>query len=297
MAGAADSAFRAVCVDCGAAYTTSEMISAQALVLGDGETRRLMKRTERDTPFGIQLFGSDPSIMGQAARIAARENPDFIDINMGCPAYKITRAGAGSRLMCDEKRAAAIVAAVCEQGLPVTVKLRSGYDRVNAAEVASACEKAGARGIVVHPRTREQQYAGRADHSVTKAVKNAVSVPVVGCGDIKCGADARDMLLETGCDGIMIGRAALGNPFVFSEVRAFLANERYTPPDIRTLVETLYRQMLLAVSDKGERTAMLEMRKHAAWYLKGFEGAAALRASAVTISTLEEARRLLDSIK
>jgi len=292
MAGAADSAFRSVAMGLGAAFCVSEMVSAKALLMGDVKTRQLMEHTENEKPFGIQLFGSSPSDLGRAARIAVNSyKPDFIDINMGCPAPKITSSGAGAALMRTPDTASDIVKAVKDSAaVPVTVKIRSGFSEAekNAATFSRLLEEAGADAITVHGRTREQLYRPPVDLSSIKQSVDAVSIPVTGNGDIWNYADLLLMREKTGCAGVMIGRAALGNPFIFAEIAAAVRNEPYEPPALTARLDVLRRQIEMAVRNKGEHIALLEARKHAAWYIKGIRGAAALRAKAYSMDNLRD---------
>ena len=291
MAGAGDSAFRTLCREKGAAFCISEMVSAKALTLGDRKTPELLRFRPNERPFGIQLFGHEPTVMANAAKLACTMcSPDFIDINMGCPAPKITGSGAGSALMRTPELAGEIVAAVCGSvSLPVTVKMRSGWDSDIAAEFAATVERAGAAAITVHGRTRERMYQPPVDLEAIRSVKKAVSVPVVGNGDIQSADDALKMLEYTGCDGVMIGRGALGDPDIFARITAVLDGRE--PPALPTQqqkAELLLRQARLSCEFKGERIAMLEIRKHAAWYISGVRGAAELRKSAGNIATLAD---------
>lgn len=293
MAGTTDAAFRQLCADFGAAYTVSEMISARAMEFDDRKTAALADITHDHGPIFLQLFGADPASMAQAAEKLSRLSPAGIDINMGCPMPKITGGGAGSALMKTPELCGEIVAAVkgaC--GLPVTVKLRAGWDggSVNAPLVAKICQQAGADAVCVHGRTRDQLYQGRADWGVIQAVKEAVSIPVIGNGDVTDPRQAQAMLQETGCDMIMVGRGALGNPWLFQEINAFLGSESILlpPPTLAQRLVTLRRHMVLMCEYKGELRAMREARKHVAWYLKGLRGAAGLRRRAGMLCTLRE---------
>lgn len=283
MAGVGDSAFRTICMRHGADGVTSEMISAKATVFGDKKTLQLAKRTDEETPFALQIFGSEPDIMAKGAKLLAdAARPDSIDINMGCPVNKIVKNGEGSALMKDPKLVYEIVSRVTEAvfPMPVTVKIRRGIDQnhINAVEVALMAEKGGASMITVHGRTRDQFYAPPVELDTIKAVKEAVKCPVVGNGDIVSGESAREMLERTGCDHIMIGRGALGRPWIFNEIKAFLFGAPM--PHIPTgeeLREAITTHLDLAISLKGERQAIMESRAQIAWYVKGIKGAAAIR--------------------
>ncbi len=296
MAGATDSAFRLICREQGASFTVSEMVSAKALTMGDKKTPLLTAHTEGERPFAVQLFGREPQVMARAAQIVEREAaPDWIDINMGCPAPKIANSGSGSALMKEPELAASIVRAVCEAvSLPVTVKIRAGFDETTAPALAPLLEQAGAAAITVHGRTRARMYKPPVDLAVIRAVKAAVTVPVIGNGDIFTAQDALDMLRETGCDAVAVGRASLGNPFLFARINAALSGAPLPPePDIETRMRTLRRQVELMCGDKGEFVAMREARKHAAWYTKGVRGAGRLRARAMELCTLDDLDRLI----
>ena len=292
MAGVSDAAMRLLCHEQGAAWSVSEMLSAKGWIYSGGKNRNareLLTRLSGEGVAALQLFGSDPQIMADAAQDLASAGFDFYDINFGCPAPKITGNGEGSALMRDPRQIGRIVRAVADAvDRPVTVKIRAGWDaeHINAVEVAQICEQAGAAAIAVHGRTRMQQYAGRADWSIIREVKRQVSVPVFGNGDVRSGADAMRMLTETGCDAVLVARAAEGNPWLFAEIRAALSGEDYTPPTPRQRVETALRHFELEERLHGERGGMLEMRKHIAWYISGMRGAARFRER---INSLESA--------
>ena len=296
MAGVADAAFRRVCRDYGAAFTVSEMISAKALTYGDQKSRELAVLSDRERPAAIQLFGDDPDTMAQAARLVMTQQPDWLDINMGCPAPKIAGNQCGCALMRDPDLCYRLVKATCAAvEVPVTVKIRKGYakDEVNAVEVAKACESGGAAAITVHGRTRDQMYAPPVDWEIIRAVKQAVSVPVIGNGDVHSPQSAAALYEQTGCDLIMIGRGALGAPWLFAQVEAYLKHGTLLPtPPLAKRLEVLCRQVALAASLKGERCALLQARKHASWYLREVRGAAVFRGEAGTITTMDDLRAL-----
>ena len=301
MAGVTDGAFRQICGGFGAAYTVSEMLSAKAMEYNDKKTASLADVTQDQGPVFLQVFGAEPLCMAHAAGKLARLNPAGLDINMGCPMPKITGPGAGSALMRNPELCGQIVRAVKEAaGLPVTVKMRAGWDKgsVNAVEVAQACEAAGADAVCVHGRTRDQLYQGRADWDVIRAVKAGVSVPVIGNGDVTDPLSAGALLTETGCDLVMVGRGALGNPWVFRDINAHLRDESLImpPPTLTQRLLTLRRHIGLMCQYKGEGRAMPEARKHAAWYLKGIRGAADFRRRAGQLSTLADLDRLVEDI-
>ncbi len=297
MAGAGDRAFRETCARFGAAFTVSEMVSAKALEFNDKKTLELMELGDAARPAAIQIFGAEPAAMARAAEKAMAFSPDAIDINMGCPAPKITGSGAGSALMKNPALCGGIVAAVARAvPVPVTVKLRAGWDEgsVNAPEVAAVCERAGAAAVAVHARTRSQQYAPPADWGVIRAVKRAVRIPVVGNGDVTGAQAAAQMLEQTGCDAVMVGRAALGAPWVFLQINAYLDGtcRIVPPPGPHGRMLTMLRQAELACRYKGERRAMSEARKHAGWYLKGMRGAAGFRRRAGFLETFRDLEEL-----
>ena len=289
MAGFSDRAMRRVCHEMGAEYSVSEMISAKAVTFGDKKTFSLAAIKEDEGPVALQIFGSEPEIMGRAADIlTARDwgagglaSPCAIDINMGCPVNKIFSNGEGSALMRDPELIYRIVRAVKENtSLPVTVKHRTGVDKnsINAIECALAAEAGGAELITVHGRTRVQMYSGDVDRETIKNVKQKLHIPVIANGDILCAADALSMLSDTGADGIAIGRGAVGNPFIFREIVSALEGEEYTDPSLEEKVELALWQLRLAIEDKGERVAVPEARKQIASYLHSFQGAAQIRA-------------------
>ena len=291
MAGVADRAMREICREFGAAFTVGELVSSKGISLGDKKSSSLLACGEAERPCGCQLFGSEADVMAKAAVSALSFKPDFIDINMGCPAPKVAGNGGGSALMRDPARAAEIVRAVVNAvDVPVTVKMRTGWDceSINAAEMSKRCEDAGAAMITVHGRTRQQMYAPGIDYKTIAAVKKAVKIPVVGNGDICGGESAKHMYEATGCDFVSVGRAAQGNPFVFSEINAFFRGENYTPPTLEERFCVLLRQIRLMQKYKDPHTAILEARKHAAWYMHGLNGAAELRRMCGEISCFSD---------
>ena len=296
MAGVADRAFRKICMDFGAACVIGEMVSAKGFTYGDRKSAELLELDEDIRPAAIQLFGDNPAIMAEAARQALAFNPDWIDINMGCPAPKIAGNHCGSALMREPELCRAIVQAVKDAvPIPVTVKIRKGYakDEVNAVEVALACEAGGADAITVHGRTRDQMYAPPVDWDIIRQVKQAVKVPVIGNGDVVDAKSAAALYEQTGCDLIMVGRGALGKPWIFQQIEAYLKHEVILPdPPMAQRMATLMRQVHIAIEHKGERVALLEARKHTAWYLNGMRGAAQLRREAGTLATMEDLARL-----
>lgn len=281
MAGITDKAFRILAKEAGCGLVCTEMVSDQALLYGNVKTGAILNISGEVKPVSIQIFGSDPAYMAGAAEIVENCGASLIDINMGCPTPKIVRNGEGSALMKDPKKAVDIVkSVVAKVQVPVTVKMRKGWDdkSVNAVELARAVVDAGASAITVHGRTRSQFYSGKADWGAIAEVKRAVKVPVVGNGDIWSPADAKAMMHETGCDAIMIGRAALGNPWIFTRTVHYLETGELLPePKPAEKVVMALRHLELLVQFKGERVAVWEMRKHAAWYTRGLRGSARLR--------------------
>ncbi len=296
MAGVADRAMRELCRSYGASYTVSELISSKGISMNDRKSKELMSFSDAERPIGIQLFGSDPKTMATAAVAACEQNPDFIDINMGCPAPKVAGNGGGSALMKDPILAGEIVKQVTASvDIPVTVKIRSGWDEQNitAVEVAKRCEDAGAAAITVHGRTRAQMYSPPVNLDIIKQVKEAVSVPVIANGDIDSAKAAAHMYEYTGCDFIMVGRAAMGNPFIFSQINAYLGHETLLPdPPLSKKLAVLLSQVKKMMEYKDPYIAILESRKHAAWYLKGMKGAASFRRMCGEIKSYEDLEEL-----
>ncbi|MHB8916932.1 MAG: tRNA dihydrouridine synthase DusB [Desulfocucumaceae bacterium] len=282
MAGVTDRAFRTLAREAGCGLVCTEMVSDQALIYGSQRTETILNIEGEPGPLSVQIFGSNPDYMEKAAAIAASRCPQLIDINMGCPTPKIVRNGEGAALMRNPGLAYDISRAVVAAagGIPVTVKMRKGWDedRVNAVELAVLMEKAGVSAVTVHGRARSQFYSGLADWDIIRDVKRAVGIPVIGNGDVKEPADARRMMDETGCDGVMVGRAAMGNPWIFTRIIHYLnTGEELTRPSTAERIFTALRHLELLIRDKGEYTGIREMRKHAAWYIKGIPGAARVR--------------------
>ena len=296
LAGVADRAFRELCRGYGAAYTVCEMASAKGISLGDKKSAELLSITETERPAGSQIFGNSPETMAIAAKKALEYNPDFIDINMGCPAPKVASSGGGALLMKDPVLAADIVKAVAEVStVPVTVKMRSGWDdnNINAVELAKRCEDAGAAAITVHGRTKVQMYAPPVNTDIIRQVKQAVSIPVIGNGDVVDGLSAARLMEETGCDMVMVGRGALGRPWVFSQINAYLDHEVILPdPPVVERMRVMLKHIEALCQYKGERVGIREARKHAAWYTKGLHGAANYRARIGLISSIEELQQI-----
>ena len=299
MAGVSDAAMRLLCCEQGAAWCVSEMLSAKGWIFSGGRNKNaqaLLVRMPGEGVAGLQLFGRDPQAILAAAQDLIDRDFAFFDLNFGCPAPKIVSNGEGSALMKEPELIGKIVRALSD-GVkkPVTVKIRAGWDEnsVNAVEVAKICEQAGAQAVTVHGRTRMQQYSGRADWNVIREVKKSVSIPVFGNGDVRSGADALRMIDETGCDAVMVARAAEGNPWLFAEILAAIEGREYTQPTPKERVNMALRHFELEAQLHGEKGGMLEMRKHIAWYICGMRGAARFREKVNTLTDADEVRNVL----
>ena len=300
MAGVADRAFRELCTEQGAAFTVGELTSAKGVVLGSKKSEELLAVSPKERPMASQIFGSDPAYMANAAVTALSYKPDFIDINMGCPAPKVIASGGGSALMKNPALASEIVKAVKQAvNVPVTVKMRLGWDNntIIAVDFAKAMEQAGADAVTVHGRTREQMYAPTANWEEIAKVKQAVSIPVIGNGDVFSARDAAKLLEQTNCDMIMVGRGAMGAPWIFKQINTYLSEGILLPdPPLSAKLLTLLRQCEAMCEYKDPYIAMLQIRKHAAWYIKGLPGAAAFRGQCGQISSMDDLKRLVYNV-
>ena len=298
LAGVTDAVMRRICFREGASLAYTEMVSAKGLYYGDRKTESLLYIPEDAGPTSIQIFGSDPEIMGYASEKLAERNNFSLNINMGCPVPKVVRNGDGSALMKDPDLVYDVVRAVADKaGKPVSVKFRKGFDddHINAVEIAKACEAAGAAAVIVHGRTREQYYSGKADWSIIRQVKEAVDIPVVGNGDVFTGADGVRMMKETGCDLVMVARGAQGNPWIFRELMAAWRGEpEPEKPSASEVREMMYQHLDQLVELKGEYAAVREMRKHIAWYTKGRKNGASIRKA---VNQIESARQMKEAIR
>ena len=298
MAGIADRAFRELCINYGAGYTVTEMVSSKGLTMGDKKSKELLTLGEIENPAGAQIFGDDPEIMAQAAQKCLEFHPDIIDINMGCPAPKIAMNGGGASLMKNPKLAGEIVKAVSNAvDIPVTVKIRKGWDddSVNAVEIAKIAEECGISALAIHGRTREQFYSGKADWDIIAEIKQAINIPVIGNGDVFEVEDAVNMLEKTKCDAIMIGRGAQGNPWIFNRINHYMKTGEILPePTLEEKITTAIRHMNLAVAEHGDYVAVREMRKHIGWYLKGLKNSAKYRDQINKITDYKEVIAMLE---
>lgn len=302
MAGVTDLAFRIICRELGADYTVTEMVSAKALCYQDKKTIPLMTLAPGEHPGAVQLFGSDPVCMQEAAAKAVElAGPEIIDINMGCPVHKIVASGDGSALMRDPELACRLAEAVIRgAGVPVTVKFRKGWDaeHVNAVDFAVMLASAGVSALTVHGRTRTQMYAGRADWDIIRQVKQAVDIPVFANGDVFTPQDGADILAKTGADGVMIGRGACGNPWLFQQLKALLAGAPVPDaPTVAQRADTALRQFRMACQWKGEHIACLEARKSYAWYLKGVRGGTRWKTRMTQLSSMAEVEAITQELK
>ena len=300
MAGVTDLPFRVLCKEQGAGLICMEMVSAKGIYYNNKNTEILLTTTEEERPVSLQLFGSDPQIMSEMAKKIEERPFDILDINMGCPVPKVVNNGEGSALMKNPKLVYEIVSQIVKAiQKPVTVKIRKGFDEehVNAVEIAKIAEEAGAAAVAVHGRTREQYYSGKADWDIIRRVKEAVSIPVIGNGDILTAQDALDMKRQTNCDGFMIGRGAQGNPWIFRQILHSLeTGEELSKPSMEEVTEMLLRHARAQIAFKGEVVGIREMRKHAAWYTSGYKNSAKLRGKINEVETYEDLEALFRSV-
>lgn len=300
MAGVTDLPFRLLCSRQGVGLCCMEMVSAKAILYKNKNTESLLEIHKDEGPVSLQLFGSDPKILSEMAKKIEERPFSVLDINMGCPVPKVVNNGEGSALMKNPKLVEEIVSSVVKAvQKPVTVKIRKGFDEehVNAVEIAKIAEAAGAAAVAVHGRTREQYYAGEADWEIIAKVKEALTIPVIGNGDVTDGESAERLLTQTGCDGVMIGRAARGNPWIFSQVAAYLEDETLLPkPDIEEVKKTILEHARLQLETKGEYTGIREMRKHVSWYTTGYPNSARLRQVVNLTESFEELCALVESL-
>ncbi len=295
MAGVTDMPFRVLCKELGCGVVYTEMVSAKAILYNNQKTNLLLQTDPMERPVGVQLFGNDPKILSEMAKRIDNDDILLFDVNMGCPVPKVVNNGEGSALMKDPALIGEIVTALTKAvNKPVTVKIRKGFSEtsVNAVEVARIAQECGAAAVAVHGRTREQYYSGKADWTIIKAVKDVLTIPVIGNGDIFHDQDALDMMAQTGCDGVMIARGAQGNPWIFREIQHLIrTGEHLERPKVEEIVEMLLRHGEMLVAAKGEYTAMREMRKHLTWYTKGMRHGAQLRKEANEIEDFDDFRR------
>lgn len=300
MAGVTDLPFRLLCKEQGCGLLYTEMVSAKAVLYNNKNTGILLETDEKEAPMGVQLFGSDPDIMAEIASRIEDGPYQFIDINMGCPVPKIVNNHEGSALMKNPKLAGEIIGAMAKKcKKPITVKIRKGFndELINAVEIAKIAEANGAKAIAVHGRTREQYYHGEADWDIIRQVKEAVLIPVIGNGDIKEPEDAKRMIEQTGCDGIMIGRAARGNPWIFKRTAHYLKTGELLPkPTLSEVKEMILRHSRMLIDFKGNYTGICEMRKHVSWYISGYKNSAAIRNRVNMVESYDELCEIIDKL-
>ena len=300
MAGVTDRAFREICLEYGAAFVVSEMVSSKGLTMKDRKSDSLMVLGEKEVPAAVQIFGCEPSVMAEAAKKAEQTGCKWIDINMGCPAPKVAGHGGGSALMKEPELAGEITNAVVNAvSVPVTCKIRTGWDEnsLNAVEMAQILEKSGASALTIHGRTRKQMYAPPVNLDMIKAVKSALSIPVIGNGDVTDFESAKKMYEYTGCDFVMIGRGALGRPYVFKQINDYFEKGIITPPSsVEERMEIMLRHIERLCEYKGEYIGIREARKHAGWYIKGMRGAAAFRRDIGGLESINDLKKLAEQV-
>lgn len=299
LAGVSDLAFRKICFEKGADFAVTEMVSAKALYYGNRKTEDLLKIDPTETQVGCQLFGSEPEIFMSVIKnkINPRDDIDWIDLNLGCPAPKIVKNGEGSALMKDPKLVGRIVKSMVQaSNKPVTVKLRLGFDdrSINYLEIGKIAEAEGASSLTLHARTREQMYAGHADWEAIGRLKESVSIPVIGNGDVRSPEDAEKLLDQTGCDGIAIGRGATGRPFIFEQIKTYRQTGHYEEPSMDQIIDLMKRHYRYELEDKGDRLGLLNMRKHIAWYIGGMPGSAKCKDAVNRAQTKEEVFEIIE---
>jgi tRNA-dihydrouridine synthase B len=280
MAGATDLPFRTIVREFGCGLAFTEMVSANGLLRRTEKTCRYLDSSTADRPLGVQLFGSDPETLAEAAKIAAERGADLLDMNMGCPVKKVIKTGSGAALMREPGRAAAILRAMRDASdLPLTVKIRAGWRSraVNALEIGRIAEECGANALILHPRTADQGFSGKSDWGLIAVLKEQLRIPVIGSGDIRCPGDAARMFRETGCDGVMVGRGALGNPWIFRSILSHLSGGDFQPPSLLERQGVIRRHLELATDYYGEKVGTRDFRKHLLWYTKGLQGGAQFR--------------------
>jgi tRNA-dihydrouridine synthase B len=296
MAGITDLPFRTIARSFGCGLAFTEMVSASGLVRRTEKTLRYLASSPADRPLGVQLFGNDPETLAEAARVAAEQGADLLDVNMGCPVKKVAKTGSGASLMRDPERVAAILRAIRKAStLPLTVKIRAGWNarQVNALEIGQIAEECGVDAIILHPRTADQGFGGRSDWGLIAALKMRLRIPVIGSGDVRCPEDANRMFRETGCDGVMVGRGSLGNPWLIGNIRSYLSGTAIFVPSLSEREEIIRRHLALAIDFYGEKVGTRDFRKHLLWYTKGLRGGARFRQAAGSISDRESAWKVL----